>query len=561
MSQNRVLVIGLDGATFDLIGPWIDAGDLPHLRALRDTGASGVLESVFPPLTPCAWPSFYTGKNPGKHGLFGYKVRRRGTYEEIPLSASDRKGRTLFELIGDQGRKVAVLSVPMTYPATPVEGVLVTCLFTPKVEDIYRTACAWPAEFKEEMKRVIGTFRIHTEHTYAKGRIEDLLADYRGTLEQRVKLLLHVMAHHPWDFAITVLNETDHIQHQIWHVIDPAHHRHDEREAGASGGAMKSFWKDVDARLGEVLRATPPDTTVIVLSDHGHGPIYWWIHLNNFLAKKGYIRFRRRPLTFLKRLLFRLGVTPANVWRILQSLGLLRRKKGGGEEGAGSQGRLVRRFFLSEDDIDWKRTRAWAVGHMGQINVNLAGREPSGIVKKSEVPELRRSLEADLLGIRDPASGKSVVRRLAPREDLFHGEFVTRASDFFIETVDPGFQALGGASFISNRVIERSYGNSATHRMNGIFLARGPWIRPGSTITDARITDMAAMILHTLGLRIPEDMDGRIHPEILKEGVLAAHPPVTMPLSEVKSEDRSRDLSPEEIALMNENLRRLGYVD
>ena len=82
------------------------------------------------------------GKNPGKHGLFGYKVRRKGSYEEVPLSSSDRRGRTLFELIGDQGGQVAVLSVPMTYPATEVAGVMTTCIFTPKLDDIYASPTA-----------------------------------------------------------------------------------------------------------------------------------------------------------------------------------------------------------------------------------------------------------------------------------------------------------------------------------------------------------------------------------------------------------------------------------
>jgi predicted AlkP superfamily phosphohydrolase/phosphomutase len=557
---NRVFVLGLDGATFDLIGPWIDSGELANLRRIQDAGVRGTLESVYPPLTPCAWPSFFLGKNPGKHGLFGYKVRRKGSYEEVPLSSSDRHGRTLFELIGDQGGKVAVLSVPMTYPATEVAGVMTTCIFTPKLADIYASECAFPPAFKDEMKSVIGTFRIHPEHVYAKGRIDELLRDYRETLEQRIKLCEHVLKTRPWDFAITVLNETDHIQHQLWHVIDPSHQDHDPAEAARFGSAIKDFWVHLDREIGRLFAALPADTTVMVMSDHGHGPIYWWIHLNNLLAREGLLRFKRNPVTWLKRCAFRLGFTPANLYRLKLALDRRGRRKKGAAEGGGGASPLFRKVFLSENDVDWSRTRCWATGHMGQINVNLKGREPAGIVSKSEVPALRKQLEQALATLVDE-SGTPVVDRLVPREDLYHGEMVSLASDFFVRTRRPELQALGGASFISNRVLERSWGNSATHRMNGIFLMTGPGVRRGARVSGLRIFDLAGHVLYRLGLRVPEDFDSTISPDLYEPGLLAADPPKPLPVSEIRSSGPGKQLSPEEIARMKENLKKLGYVD
>jgi predicted AlkP superfamily phosphohydrolase/phosphomutase len=558
---KKVFVLGLDGATFDLIGPWIDSGELPNLKRIQDAGVRGTLASVYPPLTPCAWPSFFMGKNPGKHGLFGYKVRRKGSYEEVPLSSSDRRGRTLFELIGDQGGQVAVLSVPMTYPATEVAGVMTTCIFTPKLADIYQSDCAFPPEFKDEMKRVIGTFRIHPERVYAKGRIEDLVADYRSTLEQRIALCEHVLKTRKWDFAITVLNETDHIQHQLWHVIDPRHQDHDPAEHARFGSVIKDFYVHLDHEIGRLFALVPEDATVIVMSDHGHGPIYWWIHLNNLLAKEGLLAFKRGPLTWIKRALFRLGFTPANLYRMKLALDRRGRKKKGAAEGGGGMSPLLKKVFLSEYDIDWSRTQAWATGHMGQINVNLKGREPDGIVSKGEIPALRRRLDESLSALVDPETGEKVVEALVPREDLYHGEMVSLASDFFVRTKRPEFQALGGASFISNQVIERSWGNTATHRMNGILLMKGPEVRRGARVDGIRIFDLAGNILYRMGLRIPEDFDSRIAPELYEPGTLDAAPPQPMPVSEIKSAGPGKALSGEEIARMKENLRKLGYVD
>jgi predicted AlkP superfamily phosphohydrolase/phosphomutase len=558
---SRVFVLGLDGATFDLIGPWIDSGELPNLRSIADAGVRGTLESVYPPLTPCAWPSFFMGKNPGKHGLFGYKIRRKGSYEEVPLASSDRRGRTLFELIGDQGGKVAVLSVPMTYPASEVAGVMTTCIFTPKLPDPYAADCAFPPEFKDEMKRVIGTFRIHPEHVYAKGRIDELIRDYEETLEQRIKLCEHVLKTRPWDFAIAVLNETDHIQHQLWHVIDPSHQAHDPAEAARHGSVIKDFWVRLDREIGRILAALPPDTTVMVMSDHGHGPIHWWIHLNNLLARAGLLAFKRNPLTWMKRALFRLGFTPGNVYRMKLALDRRGHRKKGAAEGGGGASPLFRRIFLSENDIDWSRTRCWATGHMGQINVNLKGREPAGIVSKSDVPALRAEVEAALAKLVEPGTHEPIVDRLVPREDLYHGEMVSLASDFFVRTRKPEFQALGGASFISNRVVERSWGNSATHRMNGIFLMKGPKVRRGARVSGTRIFDLAGHILYRMGLRVPEDFDSRLSPDLYEAGTLEADPPRPLPASEIKTSDAGKKLTADEIARMKENLRKLGYVD
>ena len=129
--SRRALVIALDGTTFDLIGPWLDDGSMPNLARLRDEGASGPLESILPPVTAPAWCSFMTGKNPGKHGVFEFFLREPGGFEEIPVSSRLRAGPALWDLLGDAGRKVLVVNVPVTYPVKPVNGCMVGDFLTP----------------------------------------------------------------------------------------------------------------------------------------------------------------------------------------------------------------------------------------------------------------------------------------------------------------------------------------------------------------------------------------------------------------------------------------------
>jgi len=139
----KVLVIGLDGATFDLIKPFAAQGQLPHLKKLMDAGAWSELSSTIPPVTASAWTSFMTGKNPGAHGLFDFMQRRKGSYDLVPVSSGERDGKTLWEVAGDAGRKVIVMGVPVTYPPTPVNGLLVTGMLTPRGA---KNSTIWPAE-------------------------------------------------------------------------------------------------------------------------------------------------------------------------------------------------------------------------------------------------------------------------------------------------------------------------------------------------------------------------------------------------------------------------------
>jgi predicted AlkP superfamily phosphohydrolase/phosphomutase len=180
-------------------------------------------------------------------------------------------------------------------------------------------------------------------------------------------------------------------------------------------------------------------------------------------------------------------------------------------------------------------------------------------VSKSEIPALRKEIEAALAEIND--EGRPVIDRLVPREELFHGETLALASDFFVMTKDPSDQALGGASFISNRVVEKSYGNSATHRLNGIFLMKGPGVKRGVRIDPLRIQDLASHILWRLGLKVPADFDGGISPAPYETACSTANRPPSF-LSEIKAGGgRERPLTQDEIEKMKENLKKLGYVD
>src|SRR5512141_1116729 len=111
----KVLVIGLDGGTFDLIRPFIAQGHLPTLKRLIEQGASSPLRSTVPPVTASAWTSFMTGTNPGAHVVSDFMQRRAGSYDLAPVSSRKRDGKAVWEIAGEAGKQVIVMGVPVTY--------------------------------------------------------------------------------------------------------------------------------------------------------------------------------------------------------------------------------------------------------------------------------------------------------------------------------------------------------------------------------------------------------------------------------------------------------------
>ena len=131
MKAPRLLIVGLDAATFDLICPWIAEGKLPNLAALMKNGAWGRLASILPPVTPPAWTSFMTGKNPGKHGIFHFLGARPGTYKLSYLNAASRRAKTIWRILSDAGYTVGTMNVPFTCPPEHLNGFQISGMDTP----------------------------------------------------------------------------------------------------------------------------------------------------------------------------------------------------------------------------------------------------------------------------------------------------------------------------------------------------------------------------------------------------------------------------------------------
>jgi predicted AlkP superfamily phosphohydrolase/phosphomutase len=230
--------------------------------------------------------------------------------------------------------------------------------------------------------------------------------------------------------------------------------------------------------------------------------------------------------------------------------------------GVGTRKRLIERInrvFLSLRDVDWSRTRAYAKGNYGQLFLNRQGREPRGIVSDADADQVLNELEADLRGLQDSKSGEPLIGGIWRKEQLYAGPFLDRAPDLTFLPRDMRHKALGTVDFTSHRFREPVYGNSGDHRMDGIFFLRGPGVRVGASIEDAKLVDVAPTILHHLGVGVPADFDGAVLERAFTDDE-RARPILRTAPSSAAGASTTDGLSPEAAREIRDRLKGIGYL-
>lgn len=553
MTHPKVAVFGLDGITFDLLQPWLDEGRLPNLARLLAEGASGELRSTIPPVSASAWPSFATGTNPGQHSLIDFTYPAPDSYEIRVSNGLTVAVPAVWQIASAAGKQVGVVSLPMTYPPRPLNGFMLCSFLTPSQDSDY----TYPEALKQELVDACGPFPLRMSE---KGRGVDPAVFVRACKQlelDRARSVLYLLREKPWDLFIYVLETTDNLQHEIWHLVDKTHPLHDPAMSARVLPDILDYYETVDRLLGEMLALVPEEALVVVLSDHGFGPFHKFFHINNWLAANGWLAFKRSPVSLLKRAAFKLGVTPINALKWLTAFGLsdvrknVKRGRGGG---------MLRRFFLSFNDVDWSRTKAFSVGNFGQVYLNVKGQRPQGAVDPADYEAVRDAIIAAAKDLRDPADGSQVVPAVYRREEVFHGISAPRLPDLVLHTDRAKYVSFGHADFGSNRIIEPSTGQTGHHHMNGVIGLKGPGVRPGAKLTGASLLDPTPTILHYLGLPVPAYMDGRVLSEAFTDTFNAKNPITYSQTGPGEGVGSDSVYSEEEEEIVLQKLRDLGYV-
>jgi predicted AlkP superfamily phosphohydrolase/phosphomutase len=497
--DSRVLVIGLDGACFDLIKPWVSEGQLPVLGGLMKNGVWGDLRSVVPTISAPAWVSFMTGKNPGKHGILDFVSHPRpGERQPQLISSLSFDDRTLWDILGSHGRTVGVVNVPVTYPPRNVNGYLISGFMTPPSAQVF----TYPPELAKE----IPGYRIDTRFARARhrdgGKYEsraELPREQHDITERRASAVLKLLDKWPTDFFIVVFKGTDNMQHYFW----------DRKEV------LLDYYRSVDDAIGRIGSKVGPNANIFVVSDHGFGPRGTKeFSTNAWLEGQGLLKTKRGAKSRLGQSLSRFALE-AN--RRME----LGRRLPSNVAGAGN------RLLAQETEIIWSQTKAYGredLTSIAAIDINLQGEGREGTVATGrDYESLRERVVKRLREFEDPETGSRVMAGVFKREELYSGRHLSSMPDV-IGVPDPRYVVKNKMLF-SKRVLADSTEMMAGEHYsqpNGILIACGPDVRKGLEVTDSRLIDIAPTVLHIMGVPVPRDMDGVVLKEILDQDSQAA---------------------------------------
>lgn len=280
---TKVAVIGLDGVPYTLLQHLFRTGVMPRLAQVADEGTCLQMTTALPPVSSVAWASFMTGANPGRHGIFGFvDVKPNEVGLHLP-SFDDIRCPVVWQRIPD--KKSVVVNLPFTFPARPLNGILIAGFVAPVIQrSVYpESLLPWLAA---------RNYRIDVDSVRGRQDRRALISDLFETLNIREEVILALMEYEPWDLFIGVITGTDRLHHFFYDAYwDRSHPFHQD---------FVDYYRRIDAFLGRVLDRIGSSTRLVMLSDHGFTRLRTQVYLNHILKSRGYLAFNTPDPTALE---------------------------------------------------------------------------------------------------------------------------------------------------------------------------------------------------------------------------------------------------------------------
>jgi len=532
--MKKTLFIGIDGATFTILDHLMDDVPgrgvvMPALRRLVRDGFKARLRSTPNPLTPPAWTTMLTGKNPGKHGVFDF-MRCKDLGDEIFFTLNDFRDietETIWSIMSRQGKSVVSLNFPMMAPPPKINGSLAPGFTSWK--HLKRNMI--PENLFDRMKKSIPNFDpkelawdFKRENEIGYEMDEEYLAEWISTHlpreEQWYNFVKTLLEEDNPDFTAVMFDGTDKIQHQAWQFIDPKLVPENPSDMYKRLNALcLEYFRNLDSYIDNLVSVAGPEAMVLIASDHGFTETTEVVRINRYLGELGYLVWRKTPDTESAR----------------------RREKSP--------------FAY----LDWKNTKAYCTTPSSNgitIRISRTNDEPG--IQPEEYDEFRGKLIKELYELRD-SNGKPVITKVLPREEIYSGPHVERAPDLLLELRDYGFVSINN---LEPTVVDRNY-PAGTHHPDGIFIASGNGIKNGDNGDLIHIADMAALFLYSVGLPVPQDLDAQVPEICIEEKYIEENPirlgPPTLPV--LRGEVKESTLTREEEETMLDQLKMLGYLE
>lgn len=532
-SKTKTLFIGFDGCTFTVLDemtrelPGVGV-TMPFMAQLLKSGVRAKLRSTPNPLTPPAWTSIMTGKNPGAHGVYDF-IRAEDKGGEVYWTLYDSRdvdSEMIWAIANRNGRKIAALNFPLTAPPPPETHGVVVPGFIP-AKHLRRNS--HPQGLFEKLKGEIEGFdpkELAWDFDNEKQATEVLSDDdtynwvrYHLPREhQWFKVAEYVLRNEQPDLMAVMFDGTDKIQHQAWPYLDPELLK---REPGEHDLRMREvcleYFRNVDRYIEQLIALCGPEVQVFFASDHGFTASVEVLRINSFLAEKGYLKWA---------------------------------------ENDGSE-QALRREASDFANLDWSKTTAYCrTPSSNGIYIRVAHKPGEPGIAPADYERFREQLIADLKSLRNE-DGEPVVVDALKREEWFPGPHMDKACDLTLVLRDNGFVSIRN---LQPSVIRRPT-PAGTHHPDGIFMAWGQGIAGDGMVERRDIRDVCPTLLYSLGLAVPKDMEGKVADTFFTPEFRAANPVKKGAPTRKTQRQSGEDMDAGEKQQIIEQLQMLGYME
>ncbi len=477
--KDRILVIGLDGATWDILNPLMEEGYLPHLKKMKESGVSGILKSNFPPITGSAWMSIATGKNPGQTGVFDFMVLEdKKEWRIRPISSADyQKNGAIWDYLSSLGKKVGIVNYPMLYPPYQINGIMVSGLGAPEDGDIF-----YPRDLREKLRKTIGRHKLYVPFRRPRyNKPENFIKDIQHLIRYNNRLADSLL-NETYEFFLFVISASDFIGHYAWDWFEDKKSKYHQ--------TFKDIWSQIDEVIGLMVKKWK-DANIMAISDHGLGKLKEIFLVNNWLAQEGFLVFKGKRQKFassgtrasteisLKKIFNFLSQIFPDFERIIPL-------------------RFIKKHLVyNRMIIDWdlNTSKAFALRHCGLGNIYINS-EPGDVYEKT-----KNSLINSLQSLCQ-RHGKHL--QIHPREKLYKGQLLHKLPDliFMIDSNQAEVSHLvrKGPLFVPPMTKNKS----GSHRLEGIFIASGPSVGSRDDLRKiSELTDLVPVICRLMDVDPP----------------------------------------------------------
>jgi predicted AlkP superfamily phosphohydrolase/phosphomutase len=528
-NDGKVLVIGIDGGTFNILSPMVKKGLMPNIECLLKTGCYGNLQSTIPPVTAPAWSSFITGTNPGQHGVFYFfKNDNDQRSQNVLVNLQDITGIPFWRVLNAYGKKVGLINIPLTYPPENVDKFMISGMFVPEGANDFT--------FPPNLYEKLDSYSVDLDGLMIKGKWKGknlvkknrnlFIENVHNITKSRSSNALMLMKNEIWDFFMIVFTGSDRICHFFWKDAD---------DKNNPSKIIQDYFKMLDCAIGDLIDAAGKNTTKIVMSDHGFGPSPEnIINLGSLMLKLGYTKFVPNAMfnylkSIIKRKLFRTAPPVLNKF------------------------------------IDWTKSEIFMqpiyANYLGIYFQNSKDLTPKGKSKNSNILKIKEDVFVKLERLVNPNNNKPLVKKIYHREELYIGPHLTDAPDIIVEFSSN--YKFGYFPFRNKLIIKHKDPiRTGEHRREGVFIASGPQIASGNIKSEMHIDDVTSSLLYSMGVPIPKSYDGKIVKEIFRESFLKKNKPIfcDSKFYNVKNESNNTSDDRQNYAKSKKLLEDLGYM-